>query len=418
VTTLENVFSASNFVELPLSGLDGPMSEVERMVQESVHGFAKDVLRPVSAKLDRLSADELVAPGSELHSVLEQSAGLGLDLIEMQAMEPLERARLLAIAIEELSWGCAGLAGAILVSYFPSMFSLLAGNREMAEFTRGKTACWAITEPEHGSDMIDAHRQLAWPGSAYGRPSVVARFDGDDVVLNGQKSAWVSGAPVADCCVLYTKVQRGSDASTGISLVLDLRSPGVSKGRPLEKMGLRAMSQGELIFEDVRVPRTQIIANEDVYEEFLNSTLAEANPHVAGMSMGIARAAYEHAHAYAHERRAGGVPLVFHQHIRYRLFHMFRKVELARAMLMRVITYNATATRPALQASAAAKVSVTQLAFEVANEALQMFGGNGLTHEYPMEKLLRDARALLIADGCNEMLALKGGTLLVNPELA
>ena len=71
----------------------------------------------------------------------------------------------------------------------------------------------------------------------------------------------------------------------------------------------------------------------------------------------------------------------------------------------------------ALQGSAAAKVSVTQLAFEVANEALQMFGGNGMTHEYPMEKLVRDARALLIADGCNEMLALKGGSLLVNPDL-
>ena len=96
---------------------------------------------------------------------------------------------------------------------------------------------------------------------------------------------------------------------------------------------------------------------------------------------------------------------------------MFRKVEMARGMLQRVVTFNATAPEPALQASAAAKVTVTRLAFEVANEALQMFGGDGMTREYPMEKLVRDARALLIADGCNEVLALKGGTLLVNPDL-
>ena len=167
----------------------------------------------------------------------------------------------------------------------------------------------------------------------------------------------------------------------------------------------------------MEVPLKHVIAGPDEYDDFVTATLAEANPHVAGMAMGLARAAYEHALAYAHERRAGGVPLVQHQHVRYRLFHMFRKVEMARGLLHRVITFNATAPQPALQASAAAKVSVTQLAFEVANEALQMFGGNGMTHEYPMEKLVRDARALLIADGCNEMLALKGGSLLVNPDL-
>ena len=96
---------------------------------------------------------------------------------------------------------------------------------------------------------------------------------------------------------------------------------------------------------------------------------------------------------------------------------MFRKVEAARALVRRVATYNATAPEAALQGSISAKVTATQTAFEVASDALQIFGGNGLTKEYPMEKLLRDSRAMLIADGCNEVLALKGGSLLVNPEL-
>jgi alkylation response protein AidB-like acyl-CoA dehydrogenase len=390
------------FIDLPMTGLEGPLSEEERALQESVHRFAEEVIRPVAAKLDRVSAEEMIAEGSELWTVLEKSGELGLSLVEMEEMEPLDRARMLAIAIEELSWGCAGLSGAILVNFFPTMYSLLAGNME---------------EPEHGSDMLDSHSQVASSEGRYGKPSIVARIDGDKVILNGQKSAWVSGATVAEVCVLYTHVERDGKVGPGISVIVDLDSDGISRGKPLEKMGLRGLNQGEIFFDNVEVPLDHVISGPDEYEDFVTATLAEANPHVAGMAMGLARAAYEYALAYAHERRAGGVPLVQHQHIRYRLFHMFRKVEMARGLLHRVITFNATAPKPALQASAAAKVSVTQLAFEVANEALQMFGGNGMTHEYPMEKLVRDARALLIADGCNEMLALKGGSLLVNPDL-
>jgi acyl-CoA dehydrogenase len=95
---------------------------------------------------------------------------------------------------------------------------------------------------------------------------------------------------------------------------------------------------------------------------------------------------------------------------------MFRKVEAARALTRRVMEYNATAARPSMLASTSAKVTATQAAFEVASDALQMFGGNGVSREYPMEKLFRDARAMLIADGNNEVLAMKGGSDLVNPD--
>ncbi|MBD3646065.1 MAG: acyl-CoA dehydrogenase, partial [Pseudomonadales bacterium] len=127
--------------------------------------------------------------------------------------------------------------------------------------------------------------------------------------------------------------------------------------------------------------------------------------------------AFEHALAYEHERVQGGVPIIHHQNVRYRLFHMFRKVEAARALVRRTMEFNVTAPKPSLTGSTAAKVTATQTAYEVASDALQIFGGNGMTREYPMEKLLRDARAGLIADGCNEVLALKGGAGLVNPSL-
>lgn len=407
----------NTFIELPMCGLEEPLSEMERAVQDNVHRFAEQVMRPVAAELDKLSAEDMIAPGSKLWTVLEKSKDLGLDLVEMEEMEPLERARLLNIAIEELSWGCPGLAGAILVNYFPTMFSLLAGNMEMAKYCNGRLGCWAITEPDHGSDMLDSTGQLSAIEGSYGRPNCIARIEGDKVVINGQKSSWVSGATYADVCVLYTHVEQDGVAGPGIALIVDLDAKGVSKGKPLEKMGLRGLNQGEIFFENVEVPLSHVIAGPDKYREFVTATLTEANPHVGAMIMGAARAAYEYALAYAHERKAGGVPIIQHQHVRYNLFHIFRKVEMARATLHRVTTFNATSGRACLHSSALAKVTVTQLAFEVANEALQIFGGNGMTREYPMEKLVRDARACMIADGCNELLAIKGGTGLVNPTL-
>jgi alkylation response protein AidB-like acyl-CoA dehydrogenase len=173
----------------------------------------------------------------------------------------------------------------------------------------------------------------------------------------------------------------------------------------------------ELFFDNVEVSRDNLLAGPDTYNDLVHFTLTNANVSVANLALGVARAAYEHALAYAHERRAGGQTIIKHQNVQYRLFHMFRKVEASRALIRRAAEYNATAPVPALQGSIAAKVTATQTAFEVASDALQIFGANGLTREYPMEKLLRDARSFLIADGCNEVLALKGGATLVNPEL-
>ena len=120
---------------------------------------------------------------------------------------------------------------------------------------------------------------------------------------------------------------------------------------------------------------------------------------------------------HPHERKQGGQPLVRHQNVLHRLFSMFRRVEAARAVTRRACEYNMVMQQPALHAAMVSKVTGTQTAFEVASDALQLFGGNGMTRAYPMEKLLRDARASMIEDGCNEILSILGGTALVDPEL-
>ena len=287
----------------------------------------------------------------------------------------------------------------------------------MAEYCDGKRGCWAITEPDHGSDILDPTGMTSDPRGEYGKPNCVASIEGDEVVINGQKSAWVSGAMTAEVCALFCQVKVQGKAQPGVAVIVPLDAPGISRGKPLDKMGLRALNQGELFFNNVRVPRENLLCDPEGYPELSYRMLAEANPHVALMFVGLARSAYERALAYAHERKQGGVPIIQHQNVRYRLFHMFRKIEMSRAIVRRAMEFNATATRPALQGSIASKITATQSCFEVVSAALQIFGANGMTREYPMEKLLRDARSGLIADGCNEFLALKGGSLLMNPDL-
>ncbi|MDE0951174.1 MAG: acyl-CoA dehydrogenase family protein [Halioglobus sp.] len=407
----------SNYMELPLSGLEAPLDETERAFQDACHKFAKEVMRPAGLRLDKLSAADMVAEGSELWDVIEKSKALGLNLTEMVDMEPAERVKLLAIASEELAWGDCGLACQILTAAFPVLYSLMADRMDLAEYCEGKLGCWGITEPDHGTDMLDANGALSHPNGSYGRPNCVARIEGDKVIINGQKSAWVSGGITAEVCALFCHVEVDGETRPGVALIVDLNSPGVTRGQPLEKMGVRTLNQGEIFFDNVEVPAGNILAGPDSYQDFVYRVLAEANPLVAIAWLGNTRAAYELALEYAHERKAGGVAIIMHQSVRSRLFHMFRKLELSRALIRRVLEFNATAEVPALHGSAAAKVTTTQLGFEVCSDALQIFGGNGMTKEYPMEKLLRDARAGLIADGCNEMLAIKGGGMLVNEEL-
>jgi len=406
-------------VELEPTGLESPLSEMERMVQENARRFAETVMRPAGVKLDRMTPEQVIAADSPLWAVLQGFGELGVTVGALMQMAPEERGRLVPIMWEELGWGDGGLTISIGAGAIPWIVLHAMGRTDLIEqYAEGKyLGCWGITEPDHGSDSLDAGRQLAYPGSAYGKPNCVARPEGNEIVINGQKAAWISNGPIANLCVLYCAYDDGSGPEQFCTLLVPLDRPGFSRGKPLDKMGQRPLPQGELFFENVRIPKDHLIAGPGAeYERAVYAVLAEANAIMGSIWVGCARAAYEHALAYAHDRKQGGVPIIRHQNVRHRLFHMFRKVEAARALNRRVQFYNNTAAIPALQGSIASKITSTQTAFEVASEAIQMFGGNGVTHEYPVEKLMRDARSSMIEDGCNEILAIKGGTLLVDPD--
>ncbi|GAB2528022.1 acyl-CoA dehydrogenase family protein [Simplicispira piscis] len=408
------------YVPLTPLGAEPDFSDTAAAVQATVRRFATEVLRPVGRKLDRMTPEEVIAPNSPLWDVYRQFAMLGFGVDDLLALEPFERARTMAILFEELGWGDSGLAISIGAGLIPAMISVILGNgfcRGIA--TDAKLGCWMITEPDHGSDALDPARMIFHPQGEYGRPNCVVTVKGDELVITGQKSAWVSNGTIGQVGILYAACDTGSgpDTRNGAVVIVPMNTPGITRGKPLDKMGQRALNQGEIYFDNVRLSREHLLAGPEQYQQATYLVHTLANGLMSATFTGCARAAYDLALTYAHERKAGGVPIIRHQSVAYRLFHMFRKVEAACALSRRVLHYNFQTPAMALQAAMAAKVTATQTAFEVASESLQMHGGNGLAHDYPVEKILRDARASLIEDGCNEILAIKGGYHLINPDL-
>jgi len=408
------------YVPLTPLGAEPDFSDTAAAIQATVRRFAKEVLRPVGRELDRMAPEEVIAPGSPLWGVYGQFAALGFGVDELLAMEPFDRARTMAILFEELGWGDAGLAISIGAGLIPAMVSAILGNafcRSIA--TDDKLGCWMITEPDHGSDALDPARMIFHPQGEYGRPNCVVTIRGGDLVITGQKSAWVSNGTIGQVGILYAACDSGSgpDTQHGAVVIVPMDAPGITRGKPLDKMGQRALNQGEIYFDNVRLSKAHLLAGPEQYQQATYLVHTLANGLMSAIFTGCARSAYDLALGYAHERKAGGVPIIRHQSVAQRLFHMFRKVEASCALSRRVLHYNFQAPAMALQAAMAAKVTATQTAFEVASESVQMHGGNGLARDYPVEKILRDARASLIEDGCNEILAIKGGYHLIDPDL-
>jgi len=358
---------------------------------------------------------DVIAADSVLWNVFEQYRALGLEELESGAGEadPLVAARIRCLVHEEIGWGDSGIAISLGVAGFPRMFARLAGKPELIERFASPGSrdigCWAVTEPDHGSDS------LAFDQPHFADPRIrancIATREGDEYVIRGQKAAWVSNGSIATVAALFCTIDPSQGFKGGGVALVPLDLPGVSRGKPLDKLGQRALNQGEIFFDDVRIPADYMVVGSDAYGTIVELVLATANAYMGATFVGVARAAYEHALAYSRERVQGGVPIFQHQNVKAKLFRMFSQVEAARALARRVVLYNSTQP-PLVQYSIASKTFCTQTAFEVASLALQVFGGNGLSREYPIEKLLRDARASMIEDGCNDLLGLVGAEKL------
>jgi alkylation response protein AidB-like acyl-CoA dehydrogenase len=391
---------------MPVLDLDFDLTEDEQLVKHTAHRFAAEVLRPAGQALDKLNPDEVIAPDSVFWDVWKQYQDLGFTALDPE-MDPVAAARLRCLISEEMGWGDSGLAIAFAAGSMPALLAGLAGDSALIErFPAHEIGCWAITEPSHGSDMIDFDGRSIVDGHQRGSANCLARAEGEEFVITGQKAAWVSNGTIARSAALYCATETADGHSGGGIFLVPLDLEGVSRGKPLHKIGQRALNQGEVFFDQVRIPASYMICGPEEYSIMMDMTLCTANAGMGSCFVGTARAALELALDYARERVQGGVPIIEHQNVKAHLFSMYRKVEAARALNRRVCLHNAASEVPLLEAAIASKVTSTQTAFEVASDALQIFGGAGISQEYPIEKIFRDARISMIEDGCNDVLGL------------
>jgi alkylation response protein AidB-like acyl-CoA dehydrogenase len=396
------------------------LSEDDIALKEAARQFAEEVMRPVAKQLDRMSAEEAVAPDSPLWSFLKKAYSLGYHTLLLPeyygglGLSPLQ----VHMVFEELAWGSFGLALLTTVVCFPFYCICLTNNDELIEkFVKpycdckdgSIRGCWAITEPEHGSDVIAVGEDYF----SKMKGNMRARLDGDEYVLNGQKSAWVSGGTIATHAMLHLQIDPSKGFYGNGVCIVPLDLPGVSKGKALEKIGQRDLNQGEIYFDDVRIPKDYMFVEPDFYVPILDIILASANLCMASWSVGLARAAFDEALNYCKERVQGGRPLIEHYTTKQRVFDMFARVETARAISRAAMNLNLNISPPHVEYSLVAKTQCTEMAFQNTHDAIQLLGANGLTKEYLTEKLFRDARATLIEDGNNETLSRHGGHILM-----
>jgi len=400
------------------TGFDSDLNDEERASIESVHRFASEVMRPAGLALDRMSGEEVIAPTSPLWAMFASFGELGIDQEMFDSLEPAAAARLESLIYEELGWGDVGLALSLAAAGFPAQVAAAVGNTELMALCEGKIGCWPVTQPDAGCDMLDVYGTERHPESSAHKGNLVARFVGDEIIISGQTAAWISNGTIAQVAALCVPADYG-DGIIGADgnpnravIIVPLDGPCVSRGKPLDKIGQIPLPQGEIFFDELRVPRSYAVCQNEAGRAGFLSILAHAGVFMAQVFTGLARASFENALAYAHERKQGGVELAQHQSVRYRLGEMYKKVEICRAMSRRAAHYLHTVDAPHASVSSTSKVVVTQNAFEVATEAVKLMGGAGLTSEYPAEKLLRDASSALIADGENFFLTQRLGSTI------
>lgn len=263
--------------------------------------------------------------------------------------------------------------------------------------TLDKVGAWAITEPDSGSDALGGMR-------------TTARRDGDEYVLNGQKS-WITNGPFADTIVLYAKLDEGSGEDVRhrkvLTFVLDRGMPGLDQSGPLRKMGQHASPTGDIFLSDVRVGRDRLLGETEEPQgggrQSAKDNFVTERAGSAAMSLGIIEECLKLSTAYAKDRKLWGTPIGDFQLIQLKLARMEIARINVRNMIFAHIERSRAGALPTLAETSAMKLYATQSACQVADDAIQIFGGNGYTADYRVEQLSRDARVLRIYGGTDEM---------------
>jgi acyl-CoA dehydrogenase len=367
--------------------VDFSLSDDLLEIQARAHKFAQEEILPIAVEYDRKAevppgiAEKAKVAGLLNVTIPEEYGGMGYGALQS------------AIIAEELGAACAGISITILVNGLALTPILIAGTEDQKEkFLRpvaegAKLAAFCLTERQAGSDAASL-KTTALP-------------DGDDFVINGRKCFITSGG-LAEVMTVFalTNPERGPRGVSAIIVPAD--TPGIRVTKVEDKMGQRSSNTVELTFEDVRVPQANLLGKPGRGFPIAMQTLDFGRSGVAALSVGVARAALEYATAYAKERQQFGAPVITNQGISFMLADMAMKVEAARLLTWQA-AWMADRGLKATGKSAMAKCFAADTAMEVTVDAVQVLGGYGYMKDYPVEKLMRDAKLLQIYEGTNQI---------------
>jgi butyryl-CoA dehydrogenase len=368
--------------------MDYQLTEEQQLIRDLCHQIAEEKIKPIAQQFDE-SADfawdivKLLADSDIFGvSIPEQYGGMGGGVMEM------------ALVTEELSWGCGGIAlafGATGLGAFPI---LLFGNEEQKQRTLPdiaagrRLAAFCITEADAGSDA--------------GGIKTTAAKDGNYYVLNGTKQ-WITNGGEAEVYTVVAATDKSKGARGASAFIVEKGTPGLSFGKKENKMGIRSSATREVIFEDVRVHKDNLLAAEGKGFVIALKTFDQARPGVAAQAVGIAQRALDEAVHYARVRKQFGHPISSFQGLQFMLADMAIQVEAARALIYAAARSIDAGTKNIAKDSAICKTFASDAAMKVTTDAVQVFGGYGYMKEYPVEKLMRDAKITQIYEGSNEI---------------
>jgi butyryl-CoA dehydrogenase len=368
--------------------MDYFLTEEQQMIKELAARIADEKIAPVAIQYDeegKFPHDIVkVLAESDLCGVYipEEYGGLGGGIFEM------------AIVVEQLSRACGGISLAFAGTGLGTFPIILFGNEEqkkkyLPDIASGKKlAAFGLTEANAGSDAAGIQ--------------TTAVLEGDEYVLNGTKQ-WITNGEQADVFTVVACTNRAKGARGFSAFIVEKGTPGFSFGKKENKMGIRASCTSELVFENCRIPKENLLSREGMGFIVAMKTLDRTRPGVAAQALGIAQGSFDDALKYSRERVQFNQPISSFQAIQHMLADMAIQIEAARSLVYSTCRYIDSGAKEFSKESAMSKVFASDTAMKVTVDAVQVMGGYGYMKEYPVEKKMRDAKITQIYEGTNQI---------------
>ncbi len=366
--------------------VDFTLTDEQKALREMAHDFAAKEMRPVAWELDKEGTwpGDILKKAFELglmnSHVAEEYGGPGASYLDGVLIE------------EEIGWGCSGIGTSLAANGLALAPLALGGSEELKKEVLGHVtsepifASFCLTEPDAGSDVSGM------------RTTAVRK--GDKYVINGSK-CFITNGSYASYYTVYAKTDKEA-GHRGISCFLVPKDDTISVDKKEDKMGQRASNTATITFNETEIPAENIIGEENKGFKLAMMTLDRTRPGVAAMAVGIARAAFEFATDYSKQRVQFGVPIAMHQAIQFMIADMATKVHLARLAAWQSAVLLDQGKRNTIESSHAKRFAA-DTAMEVTTDAVQVYGGYGFIKEYPVEKLMRDAKIMQLYEGTSQI---------------